>query len=409
MNTNPAECISENPWNNRDQLPKVSKLHIILAVVACLVSAVGLPLCGHAWFVAPIVALALCGYVAYAARSPFAILVILVTAFSMMMLGIGFAGVAVVLSLIVGGATLAYLLTVIKPFYFVPLIPLAGCLIVFCVSGDWQLSLLAWFCLPAGILLALATVLAKDRTTAICFAAGGLLISLLALGAAWIYLKTGGVARGQILAVIDGVKDAILQQIAPIRDELFAIAEQTKNPSAMQVAESFAAMYTEETILQLMQLIPAVAVVACSVLAFEMQLLLGMTYFSAGLSDYVPKQARIFTMSLTAAVLYCASFLLLLLMPAGSLAAAVTQNASLILMPGFAVLGIQGLLVSFARTRGGARAFVILFTVAMLCCASEMIFYILALWGAYGRITEAIQRKILGKMKENGNRPDDEE
>jgi len=403
MNTAPAEMEMENPWKKKELRSKASPKYLILAALMCLVSAVGIPLCGQAWFGPLAVVLALCFYVVFAARSPFSILIILLTAFSMMMIGVGIPGASVVLSLIVGGMTLAYLLTLVKHFYLVFLIPAIGFGISYAVSGDWRLSLLSLAFVPAGILLAIATVGAKPRTTAICFTAAGFLLSLLTLIAVWVYLQTGGLGRGHFLAVIEGIKNAVMQQIEPIREEIFALAKESQNPAAMQLAETFAAMYSEETIVQMMRLVPAVAVVACSILAFNAQLLLGMNYFTTGLGELVPKQARIFTMSLTAAVLYCASFLLLVFMPTGSLAAAVTQNVSLILMPGLALLGIRGLAVSFSKARGGMRVFLILFVGAMLCCSSELIFYILGLWGAYGRISEAIQRKIFEKMIQNGN------
>ena len=304
MNAAPAGIELENPWKQKDRLPKASVKHIILAAVMCLVSAVGIPLCGHAWFGPLAVVLALCFYVVFAARSPFSILIILLTAFSTMAIGVGIPGVSVVLSLIVGAMTLAYLLTLIKHFYLAFLIPLAGFGIVFALSGDWRFSLLALVFVPAGILLAVATLGAKPRTAAICFTAAGFLISLLTLFGVWVYSETGGFGREQILAVIEAVKDAVMQQIEPIREEIFALAKESQNPSAMQLAEAFAAMYSEEMIMQLMQLVPAVAVVACSILAFDAQLLLGMNYFSTGLGELVPKQARIFNMSLTAAVLY---------------------------------------------------------------------------------------------------------
>lgn len=402
MNGIVKETEFENPWKEREKLPKASVKHIILAAIMCLISAVGIPLCNHAWFVPVAVMLLLCFYVAYSARSPFSVLVILLTAFSMLMIGPGFAGVSVALSLVVGAMALAYLLTVLKHSYLALLLPLSGFGIVFALSGDWRFSLLSLVFVPAGALLALATVTAKNRTTAICFTAAGFLISLLVLCALWIQMKTGGVGREQILAVIHGIKDAVMREITPIRNELFAIAEESKNAWALQVAQSFDSFYNEEMILRLMQLAPAVAVVICSVLAFDAQLLLGMTYFSTGFSAFVPKRARIFTMSLTAAVLYCASFLLLLFVPSGSMAAAVIQNVCLILMPGFAFLGVRGLAVSFARAKGGMRVFLIIFTVVMLCCSSELIFYILGLWGAYGRITEEIGRKMFEKMLRDG-------
>ncbi|MBQ7346810.1 MAG: DUF2232 domain-containing protein [Clostridia bacterium] len=398
MNETSTENEFVNPWENRSLFPEVSKKHTILAALICLLCSAGLPLCGNVW-IAPVLMLLLCGYVAYAARSPFTILLILLTAFSAMMFGMGFGGVAAILALIAGSMTLAYLFTTLKMAYLALLLPIAGFAVAFAVTRDWRVSLFSFSFLPAGLLLSLATVKGKNRTSAICFAEVGFLISVLVLIAFLIYDATGGLGRGQILAYINGIRDGITQEFLSVRDEFLKIAAEVSNEQSKAVAEMFASMFSEDVVAQIFNLLPAVTVVVCSILAFESQLLLGVTYFNTGLSALLPREARIFTMSVTAAVLYTLSFLVMLFAPTTSMAVAVIQNVCLILLPGFAILGVQSLVMTIARARGAMRVLFVFLVFAMLCCSGGGL-YLLAMWGAYCRVMEALQRKLTEKLKQ---------
>jgi len=103
------------------------------------------------------------------------------------------------------------------------------------------------------------------------------------------------------------------------------------------------------------------------------------------------------------AVIYAVTFILTLLIPSSSMASAVVQNISLILLPGFCVLGVQGILLSLAQARGGMRVFLLLFFGSMLCCYTGGALYILAMWGAYGRVMDALRRKMLEKLNQDKN------
>ena len=132
-----------------------------------------------------------------------------------------------------------------------------------------------------------------------------------------------------------------------------------------------------------------------------------MTYLSTGWRQVLTRNFCVFTMSVTASVLYYVSFLFTLFANASSLLGATMQNVCLMLLPGFCVLGAWSLMARIRLSRGGARAFWILLCVSFVCCAGYSVLYFLALWGANATITVAMRNRMLQKLKENGIDPND--
>ena len=399
MNESSTVNESINPWDKRDLLPSASPKYTVLASLIALLSSVGLGLCGRVAWIAPLITAILFAYVVFAARSPATVTVVLLTA--MLGLTFGFEGASVVLSLIVGGMTLAYLMTVLKRSYPALLLPLAGFAISFAVSQDWQTSLLALSFLPAALLLSVATVGGKGRTTAICYTEVGYLISLLVLLLFLVQRATGGIGREQILGFFEGIRASVTSEVLATRDGLLSMIAEVPTESAKQLAEQMAAFYSEDVVSLLFNMLPGVAVILCSILAFDAQMLLGVHYVNSGWKDVVTKEYRFFTMSVTAAVLYTLTFVLSLFISPLTMAGAVIQNVSMILLPGFLVLGARSIAVSFARARGGMRIFLILLFGALFCCSGGG-FSLIAIWGAYDRVMVALHKKLSEKIREMG-------
>jgi hypothetical protein len=151
------------------------------------------------------------------------------------------------------------------------------------------------------------------------------------------------------------------------------------------------------------KMLPAYAVTVCSILAFAAQVLLNSFYATAGLQCVLDRNARIFTVSLSASVLYALSFVLMLFLPEDALATAVVQNLCLILLPGLCVLGTIRLLAILANLRGGSKIGLLVVVVLMLLLAAESAPLVLAMWGAYSNVANAIQFYLLKKMLEHEN------
>ncbi len=395
----------KNPWSDQGSIPKVATRHILLAAVACFVCAQSLPLCANEWVALGVLAF-LFAYVAIAVRSPLAVTLVLVTAVAAVMVGGGsFAFGAIFLSLAVGVFTCAYLITVVRLPYLVLLLPFAAGAVSYLLGCDLTVCLLSLAFLPAAALLAVATVKGCDRTSAICYTIAGMLASVIVVLLILVYQEYGHIGRSAIVGYIDTLRNGTIQALAMLRDEILAPMSQTAQDAATQEAyERFASLMNDEMLTEVVSLIfnilPAIAVVLCSIVAYEAQGMLNATYYATGLRQVITPASRIFTMSVTSALIYLLTFILTLFIPSSSMVSAVVQNICLMLLPGFCVLGVQSALLSLAQSKGGMRVFLLIFFGSMLCCYTGGALYIMAMWGAYGRLMQALRNKLLEKMNQ---------
>lgn len=412
MNQQVPDQELKNPWSDREALPKVAPKHIVLAAIACFICALAIPLCTNEWIALGVLAV-LFAYVAIAVRSPVAVTLVLVTAIVAVMLGGGsFTVGAVFLALTVGTTVCAYLMTAVRLPYLAVLLPIAASGVSFFLISDPSVCLLALAFLPAAALLALATVKGNDRTTAICYTVAGLLVSLIAVLLVLIYQAYGNVGRQAILGCVDALRNGAVQGLAAARDELLAGMSGAIQDAAVKESYDNLAMMMSDEILgefvaTVINILPAMAVIICSIVAYEAQGMLNAVYYNTGLRTVLTPASRTFTMSVVSAVIYASTFVLTLIVPSSTMASAVIQNICLILLPGFCVLGVQSIMLSLAQARGGMRVFLLLFFGSMLCCYTGGALYILAMWGAYGRVMVAIRRKMLEKLNQNGNGGED--
>ena len=406
MNQQMQDQEIKNPWSDRELIPKVAPRHIVLAVIACFVCALCLPLCANEWIALGVLAV-LFAYVAVAVRSPIAVTLVLVTAVAAVIVSGGsFTVGAIFLSIAVGAATCAYLITVVRLPYLVLLLPFAAGMLAFLLGSDILVCLLSLAVLPAAALLSIATVKGSDRTTAICYTIAGLLVSLVAVLLILVYQEYGHVGRSAIVGYVDALRNGTLQTLVLLRNELLATMSQAVQDAATKEAyDSLAVMMSDETLSDLVSIVfnilPAMAVVLCSIVAYEAQGMLNAVYYNTGLRQVVTPASRIFTMSVTAAAIYLLTFILSLVIPSSSIISAAVQNICLMLLPGFCVLGIQSAFVSLAQAKGGMRVFLLIFFGSMLCCYTGGVLYIVAMWGAYGRIMQGLRHKMMEKLNQN--------
>lgn len=389
-----------NPWTDRASLPAVSGKHLFTAALACFLCALGLPL-SMLWegvaFVLVGVALV---YLVAMGRTPATTALIMITAIAATLLGGGVFAGAFVLGLIVGTAAFAFLFTTARSTVFAVVLPALAAVACYALTRDVRLSLVALSFLPAGLLLSLATLTGKGRTTAICFAVGGLLAVIVAWLVYAVYRKTGDFDGAHIRAFVENAREGMERLLFEARDRLLESAESAvKDTETQEAYDRFAATMSDDvlrrTVAGVFNVIPGLVAVACSIVAFEAQTLLNATYGSAGLSRVLTNAARFFTMSLSSAVLYCIAFLMTLFVSGSSMVGAVAENLALILLPGFFMIGAQGFLLTLTRTKGNGRIPIFLILFALLCCcASGSMLYLVALWGAYGRVMYAIRNRI---------------
>lgn len=413
MNQN-QETLVCNPWADRSRLPAVSGRNQIIAAIVCFLCALGMPFC----VTYEPVAFALIGvaiaYLLIVVHTPSMTAMVLLTAVATTLLGGGIFGGAIFLALVVGTTALSFLFTAARTTAYAVLLPIAAAVLTYVITKDMRFSMLALSFLPAGILLSLATLRGKSRTTAICFGIGGFLAVILAWTAFGVYRTTGTLNAAGIRSFVEIARNTVLDVMMAARDSLLEISSSAlEGEQAQQAYAQFAEMMSDDalrqSVAQIFNVLPAVVALVCSILAYEAQSLLNATYHSTGLDVVLTNTAKFFTMSLTSAILYSISFILFLFVPSTNMVGAVAANLSLILLPGYFLIGAQGIVLTIAQTKGKGRAPLILILVFLLCCCSgSSLLYVLAMWGAYGRIMYAVRSKILEKTGNSQNNGGDD-
>lgn len=394
-----------NPWHNRAALPTVSREHTVLAVIACLLCAIGLPFCAvYDWVPMALVGVSLV-YIVVMAHVPSLTTMLLLTAVAATLLGGGILGGAWLLALIVGAAATAFLFTVSKSTVYAVILPIVAAGVALAVTKDLPLSMLALSFLPAGILLGVATLMGKGRTTAICFAIGGFLAVVVAWVAFAVHQTTGELTAAGLRSFVETARGTVLDAMISVREQFVELsagagADEATREAYDRMLEMMSDDMLRQTVATVFNVLPGIVAVVCSILAFEAQSLLNATYRGVGLSAVLTNSARQFTMSLTSAVLFAAATLLMLILPTTGMFGAVAENLSLVLLPGFFLMGSQGMLLAMAQAKGNGRGVIPLILMLLLCCCSGVsVFYVLAMWGAIGRILFSVQNKLL----ENAN------
>jgi hypothetical protein len=146
-------------------------------------------------------------------------------------------------------------------------------------------------------------------------------------------------------------------------------------------------------------LLPAAVTLPVSIVAFEAQQMLLGIYASAGRMEELTPEGRAFRVSVTTAVLYVLTFFaLVLIRTETSVLWATVINLLMILTPGLCVVGLLAFLPTLARTRGGARTFLLLFVGFLICCSGIGVIYVLSMFGAYHVIMTAVHKKMLQSL-----------
>ncbi len=404
MNRELSTADARSVWKERDQLPTVPRVQVILAAAVCFLCALGLPFClwnglpdtAATWIgIGCLILLAV--YVARLSRHVALISVmILGTAFFFVMMG-GVVMGAILLLLIVGITAGAFLFTVTGRPYLTLACTIVAFGIMAIVSRAPLFALLAFACLPASILMALCTLFGGERTSIVCATAGGLLLTLAAFAAIWIYGDAGSLHPNTVTAYMQSLRESLVGMLQQVRNEMVAAAAE----QSPETAQSFAALYTDEmlsaTVSSLFNLIPAIAIVICSVLGFLSHTLLLAAHDTAGLHAVNTVDTVRLRVSLPAAIIYVISFVLMLLLPDTGVAYAVVNNLTLILLPGLILLAVRNML--FARRDGAWRFLTPLLLMMVLCCCSFGTPYLLAMFGVSCAYRDFVHRVLINKLR----------
>ena len=395
MNASP-EKEWRNPWEQRAEFAKVAPRNLAFSLVIVFLCALAIPLAAFDETVTLLVLAALFIYVVGTVRAPFAVTMLLGTAFLTYSLTNTLVAATVVLAFVVGIGAMTFLLTAM-PSPVVPLFfPVAATCAAYAVLGDWRLSLLSLGFVPAAVLLAVATRVGKGRTTAICFGQVGLLLAI-AAGVGYV-LYTGSVAREiTVSEYVELLKEDFLGLVLRMQEQRAAVSQEVFGADAKQE------LLSPEVVPLLVdysaKLFPAICCVICGVVVFEAQILLNGLYRNAEWKQVLTPHSMVFTMSLLGAILYFATFLLALIPWENPLVSLTVLNLNVMLLPGFCVIGFTMLMLNFARSKGGARMIWILLLGGVFCFAGALALPLLAMFGSNSVVMSAMYRRLSDKSE----------
>ncbi len=290
--------------------------------------------------------------------------------------------------------------------------------LAYAITGDWLTAATGAALLPAVLLMSLATKRKQGCTTAVCYAAGGLLLALCALGLAWFWINRGELSVESLRLLINGLKDKFTQIQLDSRDALLATYEELKAGGGDLSADALAQMdelmnelaaamspsMIRASLDQVFSLMPAILAASCAILAYVAQRLLNGCLLTGGMSEAVTLESESLTMSVPSAVIYLLSVAVFAFAKAGTLAAMVASNLALMLLPGFCLLEFRSIRARTAASPALRRSMVGLLLLAM-CCSSVGIFYLLAAFGAAGRVLRPLRKLIEKKLSDDGDEP----
>lgn len=301
---------------------------------------------------------------------------------------------------LVGGTTLLCLLTALAFGSFLitvarspwlMFIPVTAYAVSFLLCGDILTAALSLITLPAAGMLAYTTMKNSGRVGVICatsFMFGLLCLFAFAIG---YYRQSGALSFS-----------GIMQTLAQVREELIVTLQQDEYMERLRqmLAEQSSSEQPDMTALVrtavelVFNLLPAIAVLLCNLIALAAQTLCNRTYIGSGMPAYVTQSSQLFIMSIPSAVLFfiCAPVSLFTL--GSTMATAVMLNIAVILLPPMCIVGFFKTVADLHRH---ASPFTVLLLVAGIICAPGALILCLAISGALTTIVRPIIAHMLLK------------
>lgn len=396
-----------NPWAERENFPVIERPKKLLLALTVLLCSVGLAFSSSSivvWVVLTLLAVD-CVFLFGRTRMLPMLGVTLLVAFFASFQGTFSGGVffaEVVLCVIVGTASLCWLLTVTQPAYIGILFPLAAFLLSWWLWQDYRIAICAFAFLPAAVTLSFATVGGKGRTSAILYAQGGLLLVVVTFFLLYFRQATGTMEISAWKELIEGWENDISESLIALRD---AYVNDLQSLRADADTGALTSVLSDDAIRSLVirgvNLLPGLIVAACGIFAFEAQALLCALYRRSGWGVCVTEDARNFTISPVTGIVYLICFVASLLSSPVTMFGAVVGNLSVILLPGLCVFGLSATVRKFRKAPSGGRVTLIFFFLLLMCCTGATVLGVFALVGAW--------EAIFGRIRERRQTPPDGE
>ena len=350
-------------------------------------------------------------YTVIAVRNAGAVIQILLA--SLIVTGITFlpVGGAVVLALIHGTGTLAWLFMVLPKYKWAPIGLLAAAYgLGVLVTANAVAPLFALAFLPAAVLMAWAHARDIGRTNTVLHTLLGFLIVALASLCVILWRTYGSINYDVLLGFVNELKTLFVTITTEMSKMFWETLEAVATPSALasESWEEFRTVYettfSESSLRQLadyfMGLAPALVGVPTLILSYLANVVLLRKYYNTEWRAQMTPAACSLTVSPATGVIYFVCFLIAMFVEEQSVFLMAVSNMYFLLMPCLCLTGVNAILQNARRARGWMGVTSILFLVAVVCCMGTGSFYFVALWGAYVTVSNALHQKILQKMKE---------
>ncbi len=397
-----------------DIRPKTDKKDLILSLCAILLC--GCVLSGaipSAWtFFA---SAALFVYVVIAVKNVGAIIQILLTSILATVLTFLPVVGTVVLSLMIGTGTLAWLFMTLPKYKWTPVVLLVVAYgLGFLVTSDLVTPLLALAFLPSAILLSWAHTRDLGRTSTVLHTLLGFLVTALAALCVILWRSYGSVNYDVLMRFINEIKQLFVTIGTEAGKILWESVEISSAQSALpaetmeQFREAYAQTFNENNLRMMADLIvglaPALVTVPTMIISYLSDVVLLRKYYNTEWRSRMTQAACTLSVSPATGVIYFVCFLVVVFSGTQNVFVMAIYNMCFILMPVLCLTGVNVILNNVRRARGWIGVASVLLLIAAVCCMGLSSFYFLALWGAYATISVALHQRIMQKMKDENEK-----
>lgn len=397
-------------FETKNGFPKLDKKDLALSLFAVLLCGCVLSGAIPASFMGLAVG-ALFVYTVIAVRNIGAVIQLLLTSIIATVLSSLPIGGAVVLALMLGTGTLAWLFMTLPKYKWLPIILLAAAYgLGFLVSANPITPLLVFAFLPSAALMAWAHARDLGRTSTVLHTLLGFIVAVLATLCVVLWRTYGSVNYDALTRFINDIKDLFITIGAEAGKIFGESIESASAQSALpqqsleQLRENFAQIFSESNLRMvadtIVGLAPALVIVPTLIISYLSNVVLLRKYYNTEWRSRMTPAACSLTIGPATGIIYFVCFLIVMFANGQSVFLMAIYNMCLILLPGLCLTGVNVILQNARRSGGFMRVASVLLLVSAVCCLGLSSFYFVALWGAYAIVTAALHQKILQKMKD---------
>ncbi len=346
-----------------DILPKISAIPSVVLISLITFCSVYVSLY-RSEVLAAVVIFLISLFMIYVCRS-FKVFVILAVP-CVMILGFfqSFVPLAVILSAIVIIGLGAFLINLIKKMFLIALIPIIYAVSVL-LSGSFRVALFSIICILPAIILAFSLKHGRSRADTIVRTSLAIALPLIICFVLWVYVKQGSIYFSAFNSIMHSTNDSLAAYLAQLHFSSMGEDIYIFNKDAVETVSSL-----------LMNIIPAVFIVCCNLIAFFSNVLFLTLYKINKLMTHLSIDAKRFKLSTVSAVIFIGAYIAILLFSndySTLFWAVVAQNVYLVLLAPFAYVGMIVTISKIVTMERRKKSFLFILIAAVFLFAPVMI------------------------------------